>query len=212
MAVTGSDGSSEHGRTPSRPLERTIGGPDGATPVPIGVILGAVLRATAFIVVLSLIYLLLPLNESVVTTAAVIVLCAIGLTVFIVIFLRRLIAITRSRHPYITGGEALVEVLAVFIVVFAIVHLAISDAAPSSYTEPLDRVAAIYFAVTVLTTVGFGDIAPVATGARVATTIQMIVDLFLIAIAARVILGVARRSKERRDRELQATEDEPVEP
>lgn len=212
MAGSSGDMSDGSGRTPRRRLERTIEGPAGATPIPVGVLVAAVARATAFIVVLSLIYVLLPLNESAVTTSAVIVLCAIGLTVFIIIFIRRLIAITRSPHPYITGGEALVEVLAVFIVVFSIVHLAISDAAPASYTEPLDRVAAVYFAVTVLTTVGFGDIAPVTTGARVATTIQMIVDLFLIAIAARVILGVARRSKEKRDREMVGSEDEPAEP
>jgi hypothetical protein len=178
------------------------GGPGGLEPVPWRIIAGAVARASAFILVLSLVYLFLPLNESPATTTAVVVLCSIGLGVFVVIFLRRLRAITLSPHPYVTGGEALVEVLALFIGVFAMIHLAIADATPAAYTEPLDRVAAVYFAVTVLTTVGFGDIAPVSTGARVATTIQMIVDLFMLAITARVIIGVARRSKERRDREL----------
>jgi hypothetical protein len=187
---------------PPRGLKATLAGPDGEEPIPWRVIGGAVLRATGFIVVLSAIYLFLPLNQSAVTTAAVIVLCSIGLAVFVVIFLRRLRAITLSPHPYVTGGEALVEVLAVFIAVFAMIHLAIADATAGAYTEPLDRVAAVYFSVTVLTTVGFGDIAPVSSGARIATTIQMIVDLFLLAVAARVILGVARRSKERRDREL----------
>lgn len=180
-------------------------------PIPVGVIVGAVLRVVAFVTVLSVIYLVLPLNESAVTTTAVVVLCSIGLAIFIVIFIRRLQAITVSQHPYITGAEAVVEVLAVFITVFAMIHLAIADATPAAYTEPLDRVAAVYFAVTVLTTVGFGDIAPVSTGARVATTIQMIVDLFLIAVAARVILGVARKSKERRDRELLSPPGQPPE-
>jgi hypothetical protein len=187
---------------PRSGLKATLAGPEGDEPIPWRIIAGAALRATGFIVVLSAIYLLLPLNQSAVTTAAVIVLCSIGLSVFVVIFLRRLRAITLSPHPYVTGGEALVEVLAVFIAVFAMIHLAIADATSGAYTEPLDRVAAVYFSVTVLTTVGFGDIAPVSSGARIATTIQMIVDLFLLAVAARVILGVARRSKERRDREL----------
>jgi hypothetical protein len=194
---------------PSRPsLRAGIAGADGEEPVPWRVIGAAALRALGFIAVLSLVYLYLPLNESAATTAAVVVLCSVGLAVFVVIFLRRLRAITRSPHPYVTGGEALVEVLAVFIGVFAMIHLAIADASAAAYTEPLDRVAAVYFAVTVLTTVGFGDIAPVSTGARIATTIQMIVDLFLLAVAARVILGVARRSKEKRDRQLQAPSSE----
>lgn len=182
--------------------EAPLGAGDGTEPIPWQIIVSAAVRAIGFIVVLSAIYLFLPLNESAATTAAVIVMCSLGLVVFVAIFVRRLRAITRSPHPYVTGGEALVEVLAVFIAVFAMIHLAIADASAGAYTEPLDRVAAVYFAVTVLTTVGFGDIAPVSTGARIATTIQMIVDLFLIAVAARVILGVARRSKERRDREL----------
>jgi hypothetical protein len=204
MSTMGPGGGFEEAE-PERPLRAELREAEGAQepPIPVKVLAAAALRATAFIVVLGFVYVFLPLNESAVTTNAVIVLCSIGLAVFLVIFIRRLRAITVSPHPYVTGGEALVEVLAVFIVVFAMIHLAIADATPSAYSEPLDRVAAIYFAVTVLTTVGFGDIAPVSTAARVATTIQMIVDLFLVAVAARVILGVARRSKERRDRELE---------
>ena len=169
--------------------------------VPRRAVVDAVLRTVAFVVVLFLVYAFLPLNQSAVTTSAVIVLCTVGLGVFVVVFLRQLRVVARSPYPIVTGVAALVEVLAVFIVLFAMIHLAIADTSPAAYSEPLDRVAGVYFAVTVLTTVGFGDIAPVSSGARVATTIQMVADLFLVAAAARVIIGVARRSDARRKRE-----------
>jgi hypothetical protein len=167
-------------------------------PIPPRVLVDAVLRAAAFVVVLLVLYAIVPLNESTGTTITVVVLCSLGLVVFGIVFIRRLRAITRSDYPLVTAGESLIEVLAVFVVLFAMIHLAIADAAPGSYSEPLDRLDAVYFAVTVLTTVGFGDISPVSSSARLATTIQMLADLFLIAAAARVIIGVARRSDARR--------------
>jgi hypothetical protein len=175
-----------------------------STPIPTRAIVVAALRAVLFIGILLLIYTLLPLNQSPGTSLAVVIGCSVGLVIFVGIFIRRLRAITRSPHPLVTAGEALVEVLAVFIVLFALIHLAIADSAPASYTERLDHVAAFYFAVTVLTTVGFGDIAPVTNSARIATTIQMIADLFLVATAARMIISVARRSESRHRHEQPA--------
>ncbi len=166
--------------------------------IPPGVLVRSALRALAFVVVLLVVYWVIPLNESTGTTITVVVLCSLGLVLFAIVFVRRLRAITRSDYPLVTAGESLIEVLAVFVVLFAMIHLAIADAAVDSYSERLDRLDAIYFAVTVLTTVGFGDISPVSSSARLATTIQMLADLFLIAAAARVIIGVARRSDARR--------------
>jgi voltage-gated potassium channel len=53
---------------------------------------------------------------------------------------------------------------------------------------------ALYFAVTIFSTVGFGDITPYSDLARITTTIQMLADLAVIAIVIRLILGVATRS------------------
>jgi hypothetical protein len=53
--------------------------------------------------------------------------------------------------------------------------------------------------VTVLSTVGFGDITPVTQAARALVMIQMIGDLFLVGIVAKVIVGAVQtglRSKE----------------
>lgn len=169
----------------------------GTPAVPARAVVGATLRAVVLIAVLFLAFALAPMNRSTATTAAVITMCGIGLAAFAVVFMRRLRAISRSPYPLVTGAEAIVEVLVVFVVLFALVHLAIADAYPFAYSEPLDRVDAVYFAVTVLTTVGFGDISPLSTFARVATTFQMLADLLVITAAARVFIGVARRSAAR---------------
>jgi hypothetical protein len=50
----------------------------------------------------------------------------------------------------------------------------------------------------VFSTVGFGDIAPVATAARVTTMVQMLGDLVVVGLVLRVMLGAVREGRERR--------------
>mgnify|MGYP000620812646 CR=1 FL=1 len=66
--------------------------------------------------------------------------------------------------------------------------------------EALDKIDAFYFSTTTLATVGFGDIVPVSSTARVVVTIQMLANLALIGVALRLLsrvvesrVGSARR-------------------
>ncbi len=54
------------------------------------------------------------------------------------------------------------------------------------------KVDAVYFTVTTLATVGFGDITPTSQSARLVVTVQMIFDLTVVAVAARLIFGWPR--------------------
>ena len=72
---------------------------------------------------------------------------------------------------------------------------------PDAFTEPLNRTDGLYFTITVFSTVGFGDIAPVSQLARVLVTVQMIVGLITVGLIAKLVVGavqvaVARRSAE----------------
>jgi hypothetical protein len=60
----------------------------------------------------------------------------------------------------------------------------------------LTRFDAVYFTVTVLATVGFGDIAAVTQTARILVTIQMLADLVLIGFVAKVLLGAAQQRRQ----------------
>ena len=62
----------------------------------------------------------------------------------------------------------------------------------------LDHTEALYFTVTIFSTVGFGDIVPKVDVARLVVMVQMIADLAFIAIVVRLIFGAASRATSRR--------------
>jgi hypothetical protein len=63
-----------------------------------------------------------------------------------------------------------------------------------AFGQQLTHVSALYFAVTVFSTVGFGDITAKTDAARLAVTAQMICDLAVVAVVVRLIFGAARGS------------------
>jgi voltage-gated potassium channel len=85
----------------------------------------------------------------------------------------------------------------VFLLLFAATYVVLSGSDPGSFTERLGQVDSLYFVVTVLATVGFGDIAPVTEVARVLVTAQMVGDLVLIGLVLRVFLTAVDRGRRR---------------
>jgi hypothetical protein len=53
----------------------------------------------------------------------------------------------------------------------------------------MDKIDAMYFTVTVFSTVGFGDITAKSDLARTLVTVQMLVNLVVIGLVAKVIFG-----------------------
>jgi voltage-gated potassium channel Kch len=92
------------------------------------------------------------------------------------------------------AADAMALVIPIFIVVFAWTYLTMARSTPGAFSQPLDRVSALYFAVTLFSTVGFGDIVPKTDPARLVVTVQMLADLIVIAVVVRLILGAARGS------------------
>ena len=54
----------------------------------------------------------------------------------------------------------------------------------------------LYFAVTVFSTVGFGDITAKTEAARLVVTGQMIADLVILGLAVKIILGALSRRRQ----------------
>ncbi|MBO2464882.1 potassium channel family protein [Actinomadura violacea] len=109
-------------------------------------------------------------------------------------------AIVRSPSPWLRALEALVTSLVVFLVLFASSYRLMDSGGPGHFSERLSKVDAMYFTVTVFASVGFGDIVPVSTAARILTTVQMLGDLVFLGAVGRVLLEAARRGAERRER------------
>jgi hypothetical protein len=62
-----------------------------------------------------------------------------------------------------------------------------------------NRVDAVYFTVVTLSTVGFGDIVPMGTTARIAVTLQVLFDITFLVAAVRVLVGATRQRALNRD-------------
>jgi hypothetical protein len=121
----------------------------------------------------------------------------LGLTLVTVALVLQIRSILHADYPELRAIEGVVFTVTVFVVVFSLVYLTLSSARPESFTEELDRVSAFYYTTSILSTVGFGDISARTDVARGVATLQMLLDLTLIALIARVILGVGRASLKR---------------
>src|SRR5262249_27830859 len=76
-------------------------------------------------------------------------------------------------------------------------YLVMAAISAHSFSQPLNHTDALYFTVTVFATVGFGDITATTTAARLVVTGQMIIDLIILGVGARVILGAVSRVRQR---------------
>jgi voltage-gated potassium channel len=90
--------------------------------------------------------------------------------------------------------EAVIIAVTVFIVLFALLYAGLANADSANFNQQLDRLGALYFTATILCTVGFGDIVPQTSLARLIVTVQMLLDLALVAIIVRVFFSAARAS------------------
>jgi voltage-gated potassium channel len=121
-----------------------------------------------------------------------------AVVVYLFFFSYQLRKIKRARFPQIRSIEVLIVVSIMFIAVFAAIYTQVSMRSPGSFSEDLDHFTAYYYAMTVLATVGFGDITPVSPLARILSMIQMGLDLAFIGVAVKVISATAKQTMEER--------------
>jgi len=123
---------------------------------------------------------------------------AAGLLLFLLATGWQIRNIMGDEHPVLRAIEAVALALPILIIVFAFTYLTLSRADPASFSEHLDRVDAVYYTTSTLTTVGFGDITADSSGARVLVSIQMLFDLALIAGLVRLVVLATRTGLSRR--------------
>ena len=159
-------------------------------------IIAAVLRGLVITTVLVALYYLLPLDRPWGSDTAVRLL--IGLLIFAGLAVWQVKAIAGARYPGLRAAEALGFIIPFYLLLFASTYFVMERASAANFTEPLTRTDALYFSVTVFTTVGFGDISAKSETARVVLIIQMLADLALLGAGARVLLGAVHRGQQRR--------------
>ena len=159
-------------------------------------VLRTVLRGFLSTTVLVVLYYVLPLDQPLDAGAVLRVL--IGLAVFSVITVWQIRTIIGSPYPGMKAVEALGLLFPFYLLLFASTYFVMERALAASFTEPLTRTDALYFSVTVFSTVGFGDIAAKSEAARIVLIVQMLGDLALLGAGVRLLLGAVRRGQERR--------------
>jgi len=171
--------------------------PDGPQEVrpPPGRIVRSFLRAAGSSAVLVTIYYLLPLDHSAQWLA--VMMLGIGLAALIGLVAYQVRAISGSRYPGLRALEALAVTVPLFLLLFASTYLVMAAISARSFSQPLNHTDALYFTVTVFATVGFGDITAKTEAARLVVTGQMIIDLIILGVGVRVIVGAINRGRRR---------------
>jgi len=159
-------------------------------------IVRAVLRSLLSATVLVVLYYLLPLDRPLSADTAARLL--IGLLVFAGIMVWQVRKIARARYPGVQAVEALGLIVPLYLLLFASTYFLMERASAAAFTQPLTRTDALYFTVTVFSTVGFGDISPKAEAARVVLIVQMLGDLAILGAGIRVLLGAVQRGRQQR--------------
>lgn len=163
------------------------------------VVVGAVIRSIVTLAVILAVYFQFPVSgfASDAAAAAWIRLIAL-LLIFLIAMALQIQLVLTSGVPQVRAAEAVVQSVVLFLCLFALLYASISVTDPQSFSEPLSRVDALYLTTATFATVGFGDVVPIDTLARVAVTIQMITGLGLLVLIVRLVFFAARQGLLRR--------------
>ena len=157
-------------------------------PIVRGLLLGAVTAA-----VMVALYYLPPLGRR--SDGFAVFELVVGLLLLAGVIAWQLRAIIRSDYPVVRAAQVLTVTTPLFLLQFAAQYFVTSQDDPSAFTEPLSRSDALYFTVTVFSSVGFGDITARVESARLVVTAQMVLDLVVLGLGVRVVVGAVQRSR-----------------
>jgi hypothetical protein len=151
----------------------------------VGVGLGAMLA-----------YFVAPLDArlgEVTAVALVLAICAL----LVPLALRRARQVLASDQPLLVAAQSLFTTMTLLVVSFSAVYYMLAADSEGQMDGIETKIDALYFTVTVLATVGFGDITATGQGARLLVTFQMGINLVLVAIAVRVLSWALTQRQDR---------------
>jgi voltage-gated potassium channel len=120
---------------------------------------------------------------------------ALAVIVPLTVYRARRLAV--SDRPILDAAETLVLLFTLLVLGFAAGYVVLSQR-PGQLAGVDTKIDALYFTLTTLSTVGFGDAHAVGQTARVVVSVQMVFNLVFIAAAVRLLTSVARERATRR--------------
>ena len=121
-----------------------------------------------------------------------------AMTAVIPLLVRRIRAVLATDRPVAEAIAALVMTSTLIVVGSASAYFSLESSRPGQFRGLETKLDAVYFAVVVMSTIGFGDIAPTGQAARLLTTLHIVVTVSLVGAAVR-LLGWAARQRLDRD-------------
>jgi voltage-gated potassium channel len=109
------------------------------------------------------------------------------------VVVRRVGRVVRADRPVAEAIAAVVVTATLAVIGSAGVYYAMAAADAGQFRSLGTKVDGVYFAVTVMTTAGFGDIVPTSQAARLVTTLHIVFTVTLLAAAFRLFTWAARR-------------------
>jgi hypothetical protein len=161
------------------------------------VVTGVLLRAAGSVTLLTYGYYLAPLDHPLDSGTLIEFVLALAVVGAVVAWQVR--NILTSGFPRLRAVQTVAVGLPMLLLVFASVYVQIDTNQPNSFTEALSKTDALYFTVSVFSTVGFGDIAPTSELARIVTMTQMLTGLIVLGLVARIVVGAVQTAVARRD-------------
>lgn len=167
---------------------------------------GHLIRSLGSAGLLTALYYLTPLSGGL--DLSIVITLSLGLTLFGGLVAWQIISISRSEYPRLRALEALSTAVPLFLLLFSAAYYVLEERSPHSFSEPLNRTDALYFTVTVFATVGFGDITATTQTSRLVVTGQMVLDLILVGVIAKLLFSAVRIGIRRRATALPPSGDE----
>jgi len=161
-----------------------------------GATVRVIVRELVVVAAMIAVYYLAPLQQVQDPRTLAIVLS--GMAVLIVLAAWQVGSILRSAQPVLKGIQALGTSIPFYLLVFAVAYYLMSAIIPGSFTETMGRTDALYFTLTVFTTVGFGDITPVSEAARITVMVQMVGNLLVLGLLLRLVTRAVQVNRARR--------------
>lgn len=167
------------------------------------------LMSLIYLTAILVAYFAVPIDRSQ-PTGSFILAIAITLAAVVVMFG----IISRSVRTRIAEGQTSFRIVDVVLVIefitlaFAFVYFVLGTEAPGQIDGITTRIDALYFTVSTMATVGFGDIHATGQLARVLTTLQIAFDVVFIAVVARLLSHRVDEVRAARQAELRKRSDE----
>lgn len=116
----------------------------------------------------------------------------IGIVALALLFVRQIQFLARDPDSRRRRAQILAVGVSLAAVLFALCYYSMAHATPGSIAGLSTKTDGLYFSLTVLVTVGFGDVHAVSQGARIVVMVQMTFDVLFIVSAISTLRSVPR--------------------